>query len=597
MAKVVGDIAVSVGADVSGLESGMKRASRSVKGFDDTAGLMAKRMAKVGAIIAGVGVIAVTAAARISSGAAKSATEIQNLSRLSGVGAEQFQKLAAAGDKVGFSSEKMADIFKDVNDKFGDFMATGAGPLKDFFDNIAPQVGVTADQFARLSGPEALQLYVTSLERAGVSQQQMTFYMEALASDATALVPLLRNNGTEMRRFGDEAARSGRILSNDLVRNGAELDRKFSALASTIRVKLTSAILENADQISALVTIFTEKLIPALAMVGEFVASVAGKIVSLGSAIVSTGNKAISFYDKMKAKANEMGLTAQHMFGVDAARAMGATIQPTRPGSDLLRTADGTGRTGPDAGMFAVPMIAPFPNSGGTGGGTTTGTGGGGGGGGGGDSFAAFQEQLMTQSETLEAWREEQLEKLRAFRDAKLATEEEYNDLEKQINKQHAEALGEINRRELQMRLQAVGTALGDMSSLMSSENDKMFKVGKAAALAQGVIQGYSSALSAWDKGMLIGGPPVAAAFTAASVLKTGALLSGIASASPRGGGGGGGGLAAAAGGSTPAPAPLQVRLDGINPQDLYSGSTITNLFDKLQDEAGDRGLSVSFAQ
>jgi len=80
--------------------------------------------------------------------------------------------------------DKVADIIKDVNDKIGDFIATGAGPMADFFENIAPKVGVTADQFARLSGQDALALYVKSLEAANLSQAEMTFYMEAIASDA-----------------------------------------------------------------------------------------------------------------------------------------------------------------------------------------------------------------------------------------------------------------------------------------------------------------------------------------------------------------------------------------------------------------------------
>ena len=78
-------------------------------------------------------------------------------------------------------------------------------------------MGVTADQFARLSGPEALQLYVDTLERAGLSQQEMTFYLEAMASDATRLLPLLRNGGTEMARLGDQASDLSAVLDTDAI--------------------------------------------------------------------------------------------------------------------------------------------------------------------------------------------------------------------------------------------------------------------------------------------------------------------------------------------------------------------------------------------
>ncbi|WP_444921161.1 hypothetical protein ACJJID_01420 [Microbulbifer sp. CnH-101-G] len=40
----------------------------------------------------------------------------------------------------------------------------------------------------------------------------MTFYMEAIASDTTLLLPLLRNNASELNRLGDEAQDVGAVL-------------------------------------------------------------------------------------------------------------------------------------------------------------------------------------------------------------------------------------------------------------------------------------------------------------------------------------------------------------------------------------------------
>jgi hypothetical protein len=142
-----------------------------------------------------------------------------------------------------FAMDKTADIIKDVNDKIGDFLATGAGPMADFFENIAPQVGVTADEFKNLSGTDALALYVRSLEEANVNQAEMTFYMEALASDATALVPLLSDNATEMKRLGDEAAASGRILDNEMVASARETEIALSQMAGEIKGNLSRALL------------------------------------------------------------------------------------------------------------------------------------------------------------------------------------------------------------------------------------------------------------------------------------------------------------------------------------------------------------------
>jgi hypothetical protein len=170
-------------------------------------------------------------------------SQIAGLSQIAGTTAEEFQRFAVGAETVGFAMDKTADIIKDVNDKIGDFLATGAGPMADFFENIAPKVGVTADEFKNLSGTDALALYVRSLEEANVNQAEMTFYMEALASDATALVPLLSDNATEMKRLGDEAAASGRILDNEMVASARETEIALSQMAGEIKGNLSRALL------------------------------------------------------------------------------------------------------------------------------------------------------------------------------------------------------------------------------------------------------------------------------------------------------------------------------------------------------------------
>lgn len=138
--------------------------------------------------------------------------EYDKLGKLSGTTSEKFQRMAAGANSVGMSHEKLADIFKDVQDKIGDYVQTGGGALADFFDNIAKRTGVTAEQMRKLSGPDALGLYFKSLERANLSQTELTFYMEAIASDASALIPLLRNNSAGFQQWGNAAQAAGAII-------------------------------------------------------------------------------------------------------------------------------------------------------------------------------------------------------------------------------------------------------------------------------------------------------------------------------------------------------------------------------------------------
>lgn len=168
-------------------------------------------------------------------GASNAAVEIGRLSALSGTASDEFQRYAAGAKVVGFEADKLADILKDVNDKTGEYLATGGGPLKDFFDSVAPKIGITAEAFRGLSGPQALQLYYNSLEKANVSQAQATFYMEALANDATALIPLLRDNGSEFRRIADEANALGLVLDDKLIRSSKAFNENMDRLQGLSR--------------------------------------------------------------------------------------------------------------------------------------------------------------------------------------------------------------------------------------------------------------------------------------------------------------------------------------------------------------------------
>lgn len=214
MANTLGTLTLDLIAKVGGFTSGMDAAGRSsAKWRKDV-----EKNAKAAGVAIGAGIAAgVTALGAITVGAINSAKEISNLSSVANTSTTEFQKYAAGAKVVGIEQEKLADIFKDVNDKVGDFLNTGGGALADFFTNIAPKVGVTADDFRNLSGPQALGLYVQSLEKANVSQADMTFYMEAIASDATALLPLLRDGSKGFKTLGDAAEQAGAVMDKESI--------------------------------------------------------------------------------------------------------------------------------------------------------------------------------------------------------------------------------------------------------------------------------------------------------------------------------------------------------------------------------------------
>lgn len=212
--RSLGTLTLDVIAKVGGFVGGMDKAGRSSEKWRKD---VEKNAKAVGTAIGAAVAAGVTALAAFTVSTVNAATEISRLSAVAGSNTDEFQRYAAGAKAVGIESDKFADILKDVNDKVGDFLLNGGGELQDFFKTIAPKVGVTAEQFRNLSGPQALQLFATSLEKAGLSQAEMTQQMESLANDATLLLPLLRDNGAGFNVLGDAAEKAGAIMDQKTI--------------------------------------------------------------------------------------------------------------------------------------------------------------------------------------------------------------------------------------------------------------------------------------------------------------------------------------------------------------------------------------------
>lgn len=212
--KSLGTLTLDLIARTGGFVQGMDQAERSSQKWRKQVEKDLATVAKVSGAAIGT---AVAATAGLVVQQVRAASEITKLAQVSSAGTAEFQRYAAAADMVGINQEKLSDQLKDFNEKVGEFQQSGGGGMKDFFEQIAPQIDITADAFRNLSGPQALQLYYDSLEKAGLNQQQMSFYLESMASDTTALIPLLRDGGAGFKMLGDEAERAGAIMSEETI--------------------------------------------------------------------------------------------------------------------------------------------------------------------------------------------------------------------------------------------------------------------------------------------------------------------------------------------------------------------------------------------
>lgn len=243
---------------------------------DKSLGMLGTAAKAAGAAIAGA--LTVDAFAGWIKGASDAAAQMESLARLSNSTAEVMSVWGHAAKSVGVEQDKLGDIFKDVQDKVGDFLATGGGEMKDFFEQVAPKVGVTAEQFRHLSGPDALQLYVSTLEKANLSNSEMIFYLESIADDATLLLPLLENNAAGLNKMAAEAEALGIVVGSKTAQEAKEFNRQLDELAAV------------GGSVGNMVT--TEMLPAMNSLLGMFVSFVKeSQLAALAAGVISTALK------------------------------------------------------------------------------------------------------------------------------------------------------------------------------------------------------------------------------------------------------------------------------------------------------------------
>ena len=149
-----------------------------------------------------------------------------------------------------------------------------------------------------------------------------------------------------------------------------------------------------------------------------------------------------------------------------------------------------------------------------------------------------------------------------------------------------------IAEAEQAAKLNALSGAFKSLASLMNTGSKKLFEIGKAAAIAGAIVDGYAAIQGAIKTGNQIGGPPVGAAFGAAAAIQTAVQIKGIAkqkiggaqsigSTSSFSGGvpatnsGGGGGS-------------RNVTVAGLDPSSLFSGEQVREMLKNLAGDGAD---------
>ena len=225
MSDILSRVQILLDANTARFEQGMRDARDTAS---STFGRIADSAKQMTTVVVGASVAGAAALIAYGNEHIKVIDELEKYAYLSDATFENFQKMTIGAQALGIESDQLSDMYKDFNEKLGEFNTVGAGGALDFFEQVAVKTEGSSEaaiklmkHMADLSGPEGLELYVKKMEEVNLSQEQMSFMMESMASDTTALLPLLINNAEGMHLWADAGERAG-VIINDETREAAK---------------------------------------------------------------------------------------------------------------------------------------------------------------------------------------------------------------------------------------------------------------------------------------------------------------------------------------------------------------------------------------
>lgn len=263
MAAVVGSLLAELGVDKSGLANGLRAAGVDLTNFENKTGRQFQNLDRktstafsnmgrhvttfsrglVGGIAGAVTAAGFATLIRSANDAARSIARIGDQAKQAGLDVRSFQMLGYVAKQNRIEVDDLTAGVREMQLRFSEFVQT-AGKSGAAADQLK-RLGYTVDEIEKkLKNP--LDLFTEIIGRVQkLSTADQIFAMDELfGGDGERLVRLLAEGEDGLRRMMQRAEDVGAVLSEDVIRNADEINRRFEEISDTVSLNLKSAIVQ-----------------------------------------------------------------------------------------------------------------------------------------------------------------------------------------------------------------------------------------------------------------------------------------------------------------------------------------------------------------
>ena len=442
------DIKLKIRAD-NNTSRAFKQVKSDINGLGNSVGRLS---GKLTAVLSAAGIGALV---KMNVDAAK---ETLAYSRAIGVQVESLSAWQYAARDVNIQGDKMADIFKDVSEKIGDAFANNAGEASE----VLRRLNLDIDAMARLSPDQQLLAVADALQNVQTHGEKVQA-LEALASDASLLLPLLEDNAAGLRRLSDEGRAAGAVLTDlesQRLKQVDDIMRKVSASTQGFGKEFALAF---GEPFADLVNYLTGTAIPAFRLLAERIGLIDTNINSLSDTEAVVRIEVLT--ERMAGLKREMEIKIRDHVSTDGV--LMEISQVTAELEKLKRRRDEIAAPLPDV---TVPGVA----------GTNAAV----------DNTAELEAtanafRLLDEQRVMDEkqrMREEDAH-LRRFANAQML-------LDQQAVLDAEVAAAKAAQEE---KMGSIHQTLGNLTTLTASKSKSLFKIGKAASIASAIINTHEA--------------------------------------------------------------------------------------------------------
>lgn len=613
----LGGLKVKISLDEKGLDLGAAKAKR-------TMGDLEKHAIKIGKSV-GIAVTAVATAVAGAIGLAlKRADDLNKASQKIGVTVQSLSRLEFAARLSDVSLDTLTQSVGKLNRNLSDVAGGGGEQAKQAFQQLG--ISIT-DAEGKLRGTDEVLADVAERFASFENGPRKTaLAMELFGRSGAQLIPLLNEGKEGLKELGDEAQRLGIVLDQESAAKAERFNDALTRLWAGIQGVATKVMVAALPALENLSDFFESPDFQRA--VETFAQGAIVTITAIAQAIVGITNAAGDLFNFLASRSQTLGEEAGGMDNgeikkqiaeaqaiIDNPNSNSVAIQRSKAWQEQLEkelalrtqivsTWSDMAKTGPMALTKAAD-----PEDEGEGDGFELGPMG---------DIDKLQEELDARLELLREGlaTETELEatnfadrqaQLADFLEREMITKQEYDLLMQRAEKEHWDAVKEIRMeamtdlekfQEMSFKDQAK-TIFGELERItagVKNENDVLFNINKAAAVANAVIntyEGISKSLSAYPM-------PIAAVMAGIHAAAGFAQVSSILSTSRNSTGGSAKGLsgaASAADGASTQPAAGQnsstMFVKGLSSSDLFSGANVRQIAESLLEYQRDGGQVV----